>query len=286
MDSSTATPSEPGTSPTRPPSRLPWIGFLSLMVGYIVAMTWMGHGRTSSEPALSNSVQGLVADTVLALLVFAVPFGIGVAITRPKRSDLFLDSRTNPWLAWLLGAVWSVVLRLAILVPAVAAVVLFVALDPKNGLEKFKSSRPQVENLLDPGALADPFYAFVCITWLSFVVAGLREELWRAAMIRGISSFGPGGIPTRRLEWIAVVVSSVFFGMAHLTQGPIAVVATGLLGVGLGLIQILRRSLPEAVIAHGFFDATTFFFIFILQQKDLLKRLGVPDDLLNQILTR
>jgi membrane protease YdiL (CAAX protease family) len=286
MDSSTSTSSEPGGNPTRTFGRLPWIGFLFLMVAYIVAMTWMGHGRTSSEPALSNSVQGLVADTALALLIFAVPFGIGIALTRPTRADLFLGSRTNPWLTWLLGAVWSVVLRLAIMVPAVAAVVVFMALDPKNGLEKFKASRPQVENLLDPGALADPFYAFVCITWLSFVVAGLREELWRAAMIRGISSFGPGGIPTRRLEWIAVAVSSAFFGLAHLTQGPIAVFATGLLGVGLGMIQIVRRSLPEAVIAHGFFDATTFFFIFFLQQKDLLKRLGVPDDLLDQILNR
>ena len=83
-----------------------------------------------------------------------------------------------------------------------------------------------------------------------------------------------------------MVLSSAFFGLAHITQGWIAVFATALLGVGLGLIQILRRSLAEAVIAHGFFDATTFFFIFILQQKDFLKKIGIPDDLLKQILGR
>ena len=276
------------TPPTDGPAanRLPWIGFLALMLAYILAMTWMGHGRTSSEPALSGNIPGLIADTVLALLIFGVPFGIGVLLTRPSRADLFLDSPTSLWLSWLLGAVWSVALRLALMVPALLAVVVFVVLNPEHGLEQFKANRPQVENLLDPSALADPFYALVCVTWLSFVVAGLREELWRAAVIRGIGSFGTHGIPSRRLEWVAVFLSSAFFGLAHITQGWIAVVATALLGVGLGLIQILRRSLAEAVIAHGFFDATTFFFIFILQQKDFLKKIGIPDDLLKQILGR
>lgn len=277
----------PLQTPTAPTTRrIAWISFLALMLAYILAMTWMGHGRTSAEPALSGSIQGLVADTLLAIVIFGVPFGIGVLLTRPSRDDLFLGSRRSLWLVWLLGAVWSIVLRFALMIPAFLAVVVLMALNPKNGLEQFKANRPQVENLLDPSALADPFYAFVCVTWLSFVVAGLREELWRAAVIRGISAFGPGGAPSRRLEWIGVFISSAFFGLAHLTQGWIAVCATGLLGIGLGLIQILRRSLPEAVIAHGFFDATTFFFIFILQQKDLLKKLGAPDDLLKQIFER
>ena len=280
MDKPTPPPHDPAAN------RLPWIGFLALMLAYILAMTWMGHGRTSSEPALSGNIPGLIADTVLALLIFGVPFGIGVLLTRPTRADLFLDSTASHWLSWLLGAVWSVALRLALMVPALLAVVVFVVLNPEHGLEQFKANRPQVENLLDPSALADPAYALVCVTWLSFVVAGLREELWRAAVIRGIGSFGTHGIPSRRLEWVAVFLSSAFFGLAHITQGWIAVVATALLGVGLGLIQILRRSLAEAVIAHGFFDATTFFFIFILQQKDFLKKIGIPDDLLKQILGR
>jgi hypothetical protein len=59
-----------------------------------------------------------------------------------------------------------------------------------------------------------------------------------------------------------------------------------LLGLGLGLIQILRRSMPEAVLAHGFFDASTFFLIFLLQQKDLLARMGINPDLMKQVFPR
>jgi membrane protease YdiL (CAAX protease family) len=112
----------------------------------------------------------------------------------------------------------------------------------------------------------------------------LREELWRAVMIRGICHLGPASANPRRMEWFAVIASSVFFGLAHIPQGWIGVAFTGILGLGLGLIQILRRSLPEAVLAHGFFDATTFFALFILQQRELLQRLGIPDNLLDQML--
>jgi len=263
-----------------------WIVFLGLMVAYILSMTLLGHGRTSDSPALSSSLTGMLRETLLALLVFGVPFAIGLVIVRPRWADLYVIRRRNWMITTLLGGLWSVALRAAIMVPAIIGVMIFVLADPKDGLENFKSHRPKVENLLDPGALADPVYALVCMTWLSFVVAGLREELWRAAAIRGICALGPGAQPTRRMEWIAVLVTSALFGLAHLTQGWMAVGVTGLLGVGLGMIQILRRSLLEAIIAHGFFDATTFFFLFILQQKDLLRKLGMPDNLIEQVLQR
>ena len=268
------------------PKRWKWTTFLGLMVAYILSMTWLGHGRTSDLPALSPTLTGMLRETLLALLVFGIPFAIGLAIVRPRWSDLYLHRGGNWLITTLLGALWSIALRAAIMVPAIVAVMIFLLVDSKDGLANFKSHRPKVENLLDPLALADPLYALMCMTWLSFVVAGLREELWRAAAIRGLCALGPGGQPTRRMEWLAVVVTSILFGLAHLTQGWMAVGVTGLLGVGLGMIQILRRSLPEAIIAHGFFDATTFFFLFILQQKELLRKIGMPDNLIEQILQR
>jgi membrane protease YdiL (CAAX protease family) len=268
------------------PKRWKWIAFLGLMVAYIVAMTWLGHDRTSDKPALSSTVGGLFAETAMALLIFGVPFGLGLALVRPKGSDLYLTRPIHWLISPLLGAAWSVALRVAIMIPAMLAAMIFILLDPKNGVAKFTGHRPKVENLLDPSALANPLYALICMTWLSFVVAGLREELWRAASIRGLCALSPSGQPSRRMEWIAVVITSGFFGLAHLTQGWIAVGVTGLLGVGLGAIQIVRRSLPEAIIAHGFFDAATFFFLFILQQKELLRKVGMPDNLIDQILQR
>ena len=264
-------------------NRRSWIIFLILMVAYILAAAWRGASPTAGSPALDSTVSGLLADTIIALLIFFVPFGVGLVLTRPTRSDLYFETPSNWLLSCVLGAAWSVVLRLAILVPAAVVAGTVIFLNPKDGMRQFAASRPKIENLLDPGALADPAYALVCMTWLSFVVAGLREELWRAAVIRGISTLGPSGYPTRRLEWLGVFSSSLLFGFAHLTQGWLGVLLTGLLGLGLGMIQIVRRSLPEAVLAHGFFDASTFLLIFLLQQKELLRKLGLSPEITKQI---
>jgi hypothetical protein len=40
-------------------------------------------------------------------------------------------------------------------------------------------------------------------------------------------------------------------------MGPVAVCLAGLLGLGLGVIMVLHRSIWPAVIAHGAFDATS-----------------------------
>jgi membrane protease YdiL (CAAX protease family) len=40
-------------------------------------------------------------------------------------------------------------------------------------------------------------------------------------------------------------------------MGSVAAFMAGLLGLGLGLIMVLHRSIWPAVLAHGFFDATS-----------------------------
>jgi membrane protease YdiL (CAAX protease family) len=44
-------------------------------------------------------------------------------------------------------------------------------------------------------------------------------------------------------------------------MGPLASIMAGILGLGLGAIMVLHRSIWPAVIAHGMFDATTFAFL-------------------------
>ena len=58
-----------------------------------------------------------------------------------------------------------------------------------------------------------------------------------------------------------MVLVAVIFGLAHAGMGWGAVFMTTLLGVGLGAIMVWYNSIWEAVLAHGFFNATTFVFL-------------------------
>ena len=57
---------------------------------------------------------------------------------------------------------------------------------------------------------------------------------------------------------MSVLVAAALFGIGHVAQGPGGVLATALLGVAFGAILLDRRSIWEAVIAHGLFDAVGF----------------------------
>ena len=120
------------------------------------------------------------------------------------------------------------------------------------------ANRPEVESLVDVGVMrTDPLYYWLTITLVSFVVAGLREELWRAGFLAALRALWPGVFACRRGQMGAVVIIAVVFGAAHLGQGALAAGMAGLLGVMLGGIMVFHQSVWPAVIAHGMFDATS-----------------------------
>jgi len=53
------------------------------------------------------------------------------------------------------------------------------------------------------------------------------------------------------------------------------VLLTGVLGIGLGLIIFKKQSIWPAVFAHGFFDATTFLFLYVMVKFPNLLPKGV-----------
>ena len=140
-------------------------------------------------------------------------------------------------------------------------------------LASLDAFRPKIENLLDLGALRDPVYLLLTLTLVSFVVAGLREELWRAGMMTAFTALLPARWRNRWGQAAAITFAAVIFGLGHLPQGAAGVVLTGVLGLGLGWIMTFHRSLWVAVLAHGFFDATSFIGIWALERSGLLKQL-------------
>jgi membrane protease YdiL (CAAX protease family) len=111
---------------------------------------------------------------------------------------------------------------------------------------------------VDVSALRNnPLYFWLSVTLVSFVVGGLREELWRASFLAGMKALFPRQFGSLRGQIVAAFLAAIVFGLGHLLQGPIAACLAGILGFFLGVIMILHRSIWPAVIAHGMFDATS-----------------------------
>jgi membrane protease YdiL (CAAX protease family) len=192
--------------------------------------------------------------------MFAVAFGLAWLASRASTDELLLRWRGGFWTVPI-GIGYSVALRLGLgilAVVAATALVLAGVTTPQALQQYFTANRPDVETLVDISALRhNPLYFWLSLTLVSFVLAGLREELWRSAFLAGVQQVGPKRWGQRTGQFVGVVLGSLIFGVGHLPQGPLAVGLTGFLGLGLGTIMVLHKSIWPAVIAHGMFDATT-----------------------------
>ena len=167
------------------------------------------------------------------------------------------------------GVGYSIALRMLIIVVTTTAVVFWLLLNAalRHGQPpdlSHNAFRPQVENLINIDALVrNPIYFVLMLTLISFVLGGLREELWRAAMFAGIEALFPRAMERRLGRVAAILVVAVLFGVAHTPQGWAGVAIVTVLGAGLGAIMLWHRSIWEAALAHGFFDATTFVALYV-----------------------
>ena len=205
------------------------------------------------------------------LLVFGFVFGLAWLAARASADQLFLiwDSGWQPvWRGFLYALGLRLLIALVVLAIGFVAVTLF-----GSGEDLMRNLQPKTEQLVSAQALAkDPVYLWLNLTFVSFVVAGLREELWRAGMLAGLFALFPRRFGGTGGKMAAVGLVALVFGLGHLVQGWGGVTMTTLLGVGLGIIMLVHRSIWEAVLAHGFFDAGTFAFLYLLARfrPDLL----------------
>jgi membrane protease YdiL (CAAX protease family) len=238
-----------------------WWIHLILITGYVLVAGLLGLGRRETHTALlSGTVGGLLSVCAVELVIFGFVFGLACFASRPTRDDLLLRWR-GKFKPILWGAGYSIALRLALAMLAIAIGIGLVA----TGVMSFDSlkdfdaaNRPEVETIIDVEAMRNnPAYFWLTVTIVSFVVAGLREELWRAAFLAGMKALWPQRFGTHAGQILAVMICAVVFGLGHVAMGSLAVFMTGFLGLGLGLIMIFHGSIWPAVIAHGLFDATT-----------------------------
>jgi membrane protease YdiL (CAAX protease family) len=244
-----------------PVKRWRWWAHLLLVTSYPLFLGIVGKFSAEDRgPALTGTARGLLVASGLALLSFAIVFGVAWLASQASRDDLLLRWRNGFWNVPL-GIGYSIALRLAlgIVVAVIVTVLVLTHVMTPDSLKNFAGeNRPNVEAVVDVSALRqNPLYYWLVLTVVSFVVAGLREELWRSGFLAGMRALWPNRFSSRGGQLAAAAVAAVVFGIGHWPQGVIAAVMAGVLGFGLGVIMVLHRSIWPAVIAHGMFDATT-----------------------------
>ncbi|HUR29523.1 MAG TPA: CPBP family intramembrane glutamic endopeptidase [Planctomycetota bacterium] len=252
----------PPAIPPRAVARWRWWLHLALITAYVLAIGATAvFQEKGGPPALSSSTRGLLWASAESLLSFGAVFAVAWLASRATREELRL-----PWRGGLLpiplGIVYSLGLRIAVGVAAVVVAVTLVLLQVVGREELqdlMQSSAPDFGGVVSLESMREnPTYFWLMLTLVSFVVAGLREELWRAAFLAGMRGLWPRRFASRKAELWAVAVAAVVFGFGHAAMGPLAVAAAFVLGFGLGAIMVFHRSIWPAVLAHGFFDATSF----------------------------
>ncbi len=244
-------------------NRRRWWVHLILITAYILVVAFAGReqsARQTHTPALSHTAGGLLVVCGFQLLIFGIVLGLALMASRASQDELLLRWRQG-FLTVPLGIAYSVAIRLAVgivMMAAVIALMLTHVMTAQSIHHFLATNRPDLKAVVDISAMQqNPLYYWLTLTVVSFVLAGLREEMWRSAFLAGLRNLWPRSFGSRAGQIRAVAVASVLFGIAHLAMGWIAVVFAWLLGFGLGLIMVLHRSIWPAVIAHGMFDATS-----------------------------
>lgn len=86
-----------------------------------------------------------------------------------------------------------------------------------------------------------------------YIVSSFGEEvIYRAFLINRISELGSNNKTTRIL---AVVISSIIFGLAHYSWGSMGIIQTTFMGLALGGSYLyLKRKIWVLIIAHAYMD--------------------------------
>lgn len=261
--------------PPPPVAKWRWLIHLLIIGPYPIWIGLLGHFgiRTveSTGPALGGNATELMKGSLLTLATFVIPLALAWVASRATVDDLrlrwkggfkpFENFMPRSLAALGTGIGYSLLLRIGAVIPIVLMIG-FLVLSGKiktDGVEKYATeNRPNVEAVVNVDSLKnDTAYLVLSLTLVSFVVAGLREELWRSATLAGMEKLFPGAFGTKLGQYVAVLIIAVAFGLGHLPQGGMGVLLTGFLGVGLGVIIVFHRSVWPAVIAHGLFDATS-----------------------------
>ena len=263
-DESAAASVLPPPLPASEQPTAPWRlwALLVLVVPYPLVLGLVGASKPEDTgPVLSGGWKNLLIVCSVELALFGALLGLGCWLARSTRDDLLLRLRNMKTLLPL-GIGYSIALRLGLgLVGAITIAIIMVTqgLSQQALEELMKKNGPQVEKLVNLQALTqDPVYYWLTLTFVSFIVAGLREELWRSASLSALRRLWPRWFGSNGGSYAAVALTSLLFGIGHLPMGWIAVGGTAFSWHGTGLhhglpsLDLACRDCPRHVRCHEF----------------------------------
>lgn len=262
----------------RPVSKLRWSIHLLLMAALPLLAGLAPLPIHGDGPILSSNAHGLLKVCLVEVLIFVVPFALAWLFSRATKEQLLLRWRPGAWVVPL-GALYSVAIRLAMGIVLAMVAVLIMALshqhDPKQAEQFAMQNRPQVEKLVDVHAMsADPAYYWLNVVLVSMVIGGLREEVWRGALLAGLRGVWPGSFDSWGGKIAVITIAALLFGVGHLPQGLLAAGGITIVGFCLGWIMVYHRSIWPSVMAHGLFDATSL--AFLPKAMEMIRHLPPP----------
>jgi membrane protease YdiL (CAAX protease family) len=191
----------------------------------------------------------VVADLLLPALVLVVMAALSLAVRRQRPGTLGFHRPARP------GRLALTVLGLTVAWTAVQFLVVTPLVEALTGSSHDVSDLAEVEG--DAGLL-------LLLVVASWTLAALGEETaFRGYLLTRVTDACGG--PGRAATVVAVLVSSLLFGLIHTEQGLAGVVITAVDGVFLAVLRLrLDGGVWASVLAHGFNNTlglTVFFLV-------------------------
>ena len=195
-------------------------------VAFVLLQSTFAAEASTGNILWANFLLGLTGLSTVALIVY---------LRRQSIHSLGLGK--PPWPRAYVGALLAVPACYAAIIPSVLLYLLAAGVE----LPELVREREAFFEIV-------PDLSFASVLLLA-VFTGVHEEiLFRGFVLTRLGAFFRSPAP-------AVILCGVFFGAMHVYQGVIGVIQTTAVGLVLGAIVVITRSLWPAIIAHGIFNA-------------------------------
>ncbi|GAB4151256.1 MAG: hypothetical protein Tsb009_26570 [Planctomycetaceae bacterium] len=204
-----------------------------LIACFIIAVGW----RLVGENVLARQAVVWVANVSMLIVIW-----MGLRFRGQSWEHFGLGFGFPGWRT-LLG---NVIKSIVVFVFAVSAFILSALLVPKP------ESGPQQADMSSYEWLRGSLPMLLLALLAVYLVSSFGEEVvYRGFLINRLAELGNGGTIA---YGIAVVASSVVFGLVHFSWGLVGIVQTTFMGVSLAISYLLVKRLSVLVLAHCYLD--------------------------------